>query len=187
MTGNGNTRKLAVCAMCIALSTVTGMIRLFSLPNGGSITLFSMLFAALPGFFFGLRWGVTAGVGCGVVNFILKPYFYTPIQFVCDYILAFGALGLSGLFRKQKHGLLTGYLVACFGRFVFSFISGFVFFGEYAPEGMHPAVYSAGYNGSYIGVEAALTVAVLMIPSVRNVLVRYRKKMDAEQLRPENG
>lgn len=53
-----------------------------------------------------------------------------------------------------------------------------MFFGEYAPEGMHPAIYSAGYNASYIGVEAAMTVALLAIPAVHKTLAMFKTKLN---------
>lgn len=169
-----NVKSLVYSACCIALAVATGSLTLFSLPNGGSITPASMLFACLPGFFFGPVYGIASGVACGLLNFILKPYFYTPLQVLIDYPLAFGALGLSGFFAKQKNGLYLGYLVSCLGRFFFAFLSGVVFFADYAPEGMNPAVYSAGYNLSYIAAEAALTLVILAVPAIRNAIYRIK-------------
>ena len=96
-----------------------------------------------------------------------------------DYIFAFGALGLSGLFTNSKYGMIKGYLVAIFGRFVFSFLSGVIFFGMYAPEGMNPAVYSAVYNGSYIAAEGVITIILLMIPAVSNALKKVKNMATA--------
>lgn len=175
-----NVKRLVFCAMCIALSTVTGSITLFSLQNGGSVTPFSMLFATLPGLFFGPVYGIATGAAYGILNLILKPYIYTPLQVLIDYPLAFGALGLSGLFSKRKNGLFLGYLTGCLGRFFFSFLSGYVFFASYAPAGMHPALYSAGYNFSYIAAEAALTLILLFIPAIRNAIFQVRSWARAE-------
>ena len=52
-----------------------------------------------------------------------------------DYPLAFAALGLSGFFSEADRGLLKGYLLGAFGRFFFAFLSGYLFFAYYAPEG----------------------------------------------------
>jgi thiamine transporter len=125
-----NIRKLVYCAVCIALSVVTGSLTLFELPNGGAITPFSMLFASLPGFFFGPYWGIFSGIAYGILSFVLKPYFLSVIQVICDYVLAFGALGLTGFFYKKNHGLFMGYTAACIGRFVFAVISGVAFFAD---------------------------------------------------------
>ena len=170
-----NVKILVYCAMCIALASVTSMIKLFSFPTGGSITLCSMLFAMLPGFFFGPVVGIIAGVAYGVLQFIMDPYVLTPVQAVLDYVFAFGAFGLSGFFANQKNGLRLGYLAACAGRFFFSFLSGWVFFGEYAWEGWNPAAYSAVYNLIYIGAEAIITLIILSIPAMSNALQRTKQ------------
>ncbi len=170
-----NVKILVYCAMCIALATVTSMIKLFSFPTGGSITLCSMLFAMLPGFFFGPVVGIVSGVAYGVLQFIMDPYVLTPVQAVLDYVFAFGAFGLSGFFADKKNGLRLGYLAACAGRFFFSFLSGWVFFGEYAWEGWNPAAYSAVYNLIYIGAEAILTLIILSIPAMSKAMQKTKQ------------
>lgn len=171
---NKVTKRIVYSALCIALATVTSLIKVYEFPFGGAITLCSMFFAALPGFFFGPATGLIAGVTYGILQFILGPYVLTPVQVLFDYPLAFGALGLSGLFSNQKYGLYTGYLVGCAGRWFFSFLSGFVFFAEYAWEGWNPVAYSAIYNIIYIAAEAAITVIVISIPSFRKMIQRVK-------------
>nr|MCR5025247.1 energy-coupled thiamine transporter ThiT [Lachnospiraceae bacterium] len=73
-----------------------------------------------------------------------------------------------------KNGLIKGYFLGVLGRFVFSFLSGYIFFGDYAPEGMNPAVYSFLYNGAYIFAEAALTIVLLAIPAVAHGLLKVK-------------
>jgi len=114
------------------------------------------------------------------LSFILKPYFYSPAQFITDYVLAFTALGLSGLFSQKKHGLFIGYIVACLGRFFFAFLSGVLFFASYAPEGMNPVWYSFSYNISYISVEMVLTLGVLLVPAVHKGLYRMKGQLLSE-------
>ncbi len=170
-----NVKILVYCAMCIALATVTSMVKLFSFPTGGAITLCSMLFAMLPGYFFGPVAGITSGVAYGILQFVIEPYVLTPVQAILDYILAFGAFGLSGFFANKKNGLRLGYLVACGGRYFFSFLSGWVFFGSYAWTGWNSAAYSAVYNIIYIGAEAILTMIILSIPAVSKALQRVKQ------------
>ena len=93
-----------------------------------------------------------------------------------DYIFAFGALGLSGLFTNQKHGLIIGYWVGILGRYLFSTLSGCIFFATYAPEGLNPVLYSLLYNGAYMGTEAVLTSIVMLLPPVQHSF-RMIKKM----------
>ncbi|MCR5754192.1 MAG: energy-coupled thiamine transporter ThiT [Acetatifactor sp.] len=168
-------KQLAFCAVAIALGTVFSNIKLFHFPTGGSITLFSMLIICLPGYWFGLGAGILTGVAYGILQLLIDPYVLFPMQLVIDYILAFGALGLSGLFSNSKAGLLKGYCAGVFGRFVFAVLSGWIFFGAYAWEGWNPFFYSLAYNAIYIFAEAAVTIAVLLLPPMKQVTATGKK------------
>ena len=170
-----NVKMITFSAICIALATVTGMIKLLHLPMGGSITLLSMLFACLPGYFYGWKTGLAAAVAYGILQFVTGPYVLYPIQVIVDYPLAFGALGLSGFFAERKYGLQAGYAAGCLGRWFFAFLSGWLFFGEYALEGWSPVVYSAVYNIIYIGAEMVITLIIISIPPVYKALKRVKQ------------
>lgn len=170
-----STKALTISAIFLALGIVTNQITVYSLPTGGSVTLFSMFFIAYIGYMFGLKIGVLSAVTYGLLNLLIKPSVYYPAQLVVDYILAFGSLGLSGLFYNKKNGLTLGYVVAILGRFIFSFLSGYIFFGQYAPEGWHPAMYSFVYNISYIGIEGIITIIVIVIPFVATTLEKIKQ------------
>ena len=160
------TRMISLGAISIALSTVLSMIKIFSLPQGGSITAVSMLPIILFAYAYGVGPGLALGAIHGILDCILKPYVISIPQFLLDYPIAFGVLGLAGLFSKSKNdqiGLAVGTVVACVGRFIAAVASGVVFFGEYAPEGMSPMVYSLGYNGSYMAPECIITVVVALL------------------------
>ena len=172
--GKTGTRRLVFSAMAIALAFVTSFIKFLHLPMGGSITLFSMFFICLIGYWYGLRVGLMAAVAYGILQMVVDPYIISVPQMLCVYIFAFGALGLSGVFSNAKHGLVKGYLLGVVGRYVFSFLSGLIFFGQFAPEGMHPAVYSASYNGIYIFTEAILTIIIISIPAVSKALTNVK-------------
>ncbi len=174
-------KQIAFSAAAIALATVTSMIQFWKMPMGGGVTLFSMLFIVLIGYWYGPTVGISAGIAYGLLQFVLDPYIVSLPQVLFDYVFAFGALGISGFFSRKKHGLLIGYIVGITGRFVFSFLSGVIFFGIYASDtlaqfGIHvgaaaaPFVYSALYNGAYIYAEGAITIVLLCIPPVAAAL-----------------
>lgn len=172
-------KQIAFSGVAIALGTVTSMIKLFEFPMGGAMTLFSMLFVTLVGYWYGTRMGITAAVAYGLLQLILEPYIINPVQPVVDYILAFGALGLSGVFSKSKNGLVKGYILGVIGRYFFAFLSGVIFFSssaaEYGFTGFFgPALYSLVYNGIYIGAEAAITLVLLAIKPVRNAMASVK-------------
>lgn len=166
-----NAKHIAFAAMAMALAVVTSMIKVIKLPMGGSATLFSMLFIVLIGYWYGIKTGLTAALAYGVLQLLLDPYILNIPQVLLDYILGFGALGLSGLFSKSKHGLIKGYIAGVIGRFICSFLSGWIFFAVYTPEFFNSAVlYSIVYNGSYIGLEAVVTLTVISVPPVSKAL-----------------
>ena len=167
-------KKLAFSSAALAVAVVTAMIRLWQMPMGGTITLCSMLFVVLIGYWYGPFIGLTASVAYGLLMFILEPYIVSVPQVLVDYIFAFGALGLSGFFSEKKNGLVIGYVVAVLGRFVFAVLSGVIFFGQFAPENMSPLVYSVLYNGSYLAAEAAITLVIILIPSVSSALANVK-------------
>lgn len=169
-----DTKKMVFCSMAIALATVTSFIKFTQLPFGGSITLCSMFFVALVGWFYGPKLGLVTGLAYGVLQLITGPYIFAPMQVILDYPLAFGALGLSGFFWRRKNGLIIGYVVGAMGRYVCHVLSGYIFFAEYAPEGMDPMVYTLGYNLTYILPEVIATVAILCIPSVMKALAQVK-------------
>ncbi len=175
---NQKVKQLVFSAMAIALATVIStVIKLPSLPNGGSVTLFSMLVMTLIGYWYGPKAGITACIAYGIIQLIIGPYVVTPIQVLIDYPLAYGALGLSGFFSNSKHGLIKGYLVGVVGRYAFHMLSGLIFFTTYV-EGMSDnmvAIWGAFvYNFSYIGPEAAITLVLLAVPAVRKALEKVK-------------
>ena len=172
-------KQLTFSAMAIALAMVTSMLKLLNMPMGGSVTLFSMLFVVLIGNWYGIGVGLTTGLAYGILQLVIDPYIISLPQMLLDYIFAFGALGLSGVFSKSKNGLIKGYLLAIFGRFVFSTLSGYIFFPTFMPEFFDSAIiYSICYNGAYIGAEAILTLVLISLPPVSKALNHVKKLAD---------
>ncbi len=169
-----DTRAVAVSALLVALSIILNQLVLFRMPQGGSITLFSMVPIVLCAYFFGVRRGLMAGMCVGLINLIFNPYVIHPIQLLLDYPLAFGALALGGIFAGQKHGLVKGYIFGVVCRYICAVLSGVIFFGEYAPEGFNALTWSLWYNATYLTVEGAVTVAVMCIPAVSGLFERLK-------------
>lgn len=164
-------RMLANASLCIALSFILSYVRLYKLPQGGSITLASMLPIFMFAYAYGVAPGMLAGMAYGFLQFIQDAYFVHPIELLLDYPLAFAMLGLCGLSSRfsERYGLIPGILLGTFGRFLCAFTAGVVFFGMYAPEGQSVFVYSAVYNGLYLIPEAAICLMLAMIPQIRRL------------------
>ena len=167
-------RMLANAALCIALATVLSFVRLYKMPQGGSITPASMLPLFLFAYAYGVGPGMLVGAAYGLVQFLQDAYFVHPIELLLDYPLAFAMLGLAGLAANfsDKWGLIPGIILGTFGRFVCAFVSGVIFFGMYAPEGQNVLVYSAVYNGLYLVPEAIICIVLAMIPQIRQLAKR---------------
>ena len=116
-----------------------------------------------------------SGVAYGILQLLIDPYVLFPAQLIVDYLLAFGALGLSGLFVNAKNGVIKGYLAAVAGRYLFAVLSGWLFFGAYAWEGWNPLAYSLVYNAIYIFTEAAITIILLLLPPVKKTLHQLKQ------------
>ena len=171
-------KKLVFSAVAIALATALSFVKFADLPYGGSITLFSMFFVAIVGYWYGAKIGIAAGIAYGLLQLLFGAYVVHPVQLLLDYPLAFGALGLSGLFTNKKNGLVAGYAVGVAGRFVMHSISGFIFFTEYTgvmSENLAAIWASFLYNLSYILPEMLVTIVLLLIPAVKNAMNQVKK------------
>jgi thiamine transporter len=166
------TRIVSEAVVLVALAGALNFIKIYTLPQGGSITAGAMVPICWFALRRGLRWGIFAGVVFGFVV-MLNPvdlYVVHPVQLLLDYPIAFGALGLAGAFRKYP---LVGVGVAMVGRFISHFVSGVVFFSMFAPPGMSPFLYSAIYNGSYLTGEFVVTAVIMYLLVKRRALDLY--------------
>jgi thiamine transporter len=170
------TRMIVFAALSMALAFVLSYIRIIHMPQGGSLTPGSMLPVMLFAYTFGTIPGLVVGAAYGLLQLLQDLYVVHPVQLLLDYVLAFGALGLAGLFRKQNI-LWLGVLVAGFTRFLCSYISGVVFFASYAPEGQAVWIYSLVYNGSIIGGDTLICLVIALIPALKNVVDRLKNQM----------
>lgn len=173
-----STKQLVFCAAALALAYLTSYIKLFEMPWGGSVTLFSMLFIVLIANWYGVKTGILVGFAYGIIQFIQEPYVLTFFQVCCDYILAFAALGVAGFFAKSKYGLVKGYIIAVLARGAFHAIGGYLYWMDYMPDNFPKALaslYPILYNYSYLLVEGVITVIVISIPAVSKGLARVKQ------------
>ena len=175
--------KFVESALMVAVATVLSLIKI-DLPFGGGVTIVSMLPIILISHRHGWKWGVCTAFVYSVIQLFLGldnvGYAENLIMgagiVLLDYILAYTAIGLSGVFNKifrdraKPTAVCVGIAVTFFLRFVCHWIAGAWIWGVWMPEefmGMpmtNPWVYSALYNGWYMLAELVLTeiVAVLL-------------------------
>lgn len=162
-----NIKRMVITAIFIALATVLSLIKVYELPLGGSITLLSMLPIAMLSIEYGVKWGFVSAFLFSLIQLALgigevMSWGLTPLVLVgsilFDYIFAFTAIGISGIFRKKGiTGICLGIALGLAIRFVSHFISGSFLFASWCPEGWNPYIYSICYNGSYMLPEMIFT------------------------------
>lgn len=144
-------------SLCVALSIALSFVKLFALPQGGSVSL-----GMLPIFIFAIRRGGTAGISAGLtvglLRLFLGGYVVHPLQALLDYPVASALLGAAGFFRTNRY---FGVVAAAFLNLSASVLSGAIFFSEYAPEGMNVWLYSLLYNASVVIPEAVISMALI--------------------------
>ena len=154
-----STQMLTYGALSIALSFVLSCIRLFRMPNGGSVTpasmlpimLFSAAFGVGPGFLAGMVYGFLQALQGGLVMMSFG-------QALLDYILAFTLLGLAGLAKKlpESWGLYCAIIIAALARILCHTLAGILFW-ETAPWA------SFVYNIAYLGPDTAICIILALM------------------------
>lgn len=162
-----DSKTMARIGLALALATILDFIKVIDLPNGiGSINLGSVVPIIVIALFYGAEIGMLTGLLFGLINLIISPYIVHPLQVLFDYPLPYMAVGLAGYFKNRK---LIGASVGMFFKFIFHFISGFLFFGQFAPDGWSPALYSFVANASYVGSNLIIVIVLLLILPIDTV------------------
>ena len=150
---------LAEGSLCMALSVALSFVKLFALPQGGSVSL-----GILPIFIFASRRGgsagMFAGLAVGMLRLFMGGYVVHPIQALLYYPVAYALIGTAGFFRSN---IYFGAVAASLMNLFASVLSGVVFFSDYAPEGMNVWLYSFLYNASVVVPEAVICMALLYL------------------------
>ena len=158
-------KSISFAGVSVALSFALSYIKLFSLPQGGSVTLASMLPLIIYAYIFGARKGLFAGVIYGVLQCLQSPQIYQPMQVLLDYPIAFGAIGVAGIVKNLNFlktplvKFIFGASLACIGRYVAHFISGYYVFSSWAMEGYSALSWSLVYN-LFVVAELAVILVV---------------------------
>ena len=174
-----NSRRIAMGAMCIAIAFVLSCIRLFRMPQGGSITPASMLPLVLFMVACGPLQGFVVGCAYGLLQLITDPYIIHPVQMLLDYPLASGAMILCCLAVllpiDKRWQLPVAVLLAGIGNYIMAVLSGSIFFAEYAGE-QNAWIYSLTYNISYLGPNVLVCMLVACIPGMSRLVDMIKQK-----------
>lgn len=201
-----HTKRLAVCAIMLALATVLSeLLKLFDSPFGGGVTLFSMVPIIAIGLLFGVKWGFGAAFAYSVIQglfglgniFYLGNFWSNLAVALLDYLIAYTVLGIAGLFKlseKDTFGQATCKIslavsIGCTLRFLCHFLSGIFLWNSitstelsafefpWGAEVSLPVIgYSALYNGWFMAIELITCLAALLC--LRSVLLSLRRQLE---------
>lgn len=170
---------MVIIAMMSGLSFMLSLIQFIKYPQGGGITLFSMLPIMILSILYGRTAGITGGLIWGFLSLLNGAYVIHPVQFFLDCLFGPMALGFTCIFgSEKKYKIILGALFAVTLSVFSYFVSGVVFFAEFAPEGMNTYLYSFLYNFTSAGVEGILCIILLSIIP----LGRFKKLVNVKDI-----
>lgn len=202
------TKALVESSIMIALGTVLSILKLVEMPYGGSVTLASMLPIVIVAYRHGTKMGMGAGVVFAVIQQLLGlknlSYFTTWQSVVAvillDYMLAFAAVGLGGIFRgrltfdgesareRQYTELSLGMLTVCLIRYIFHTVAGATVWVGLSIPTEAALIYSIGYNATYMIPETVISVAVsLWLGGIMDFTRRIPVRFSADTEKADTG
>lgn len=192
LTKKQKIRRLAETAIMLALATILAELPVIKFPFGGSVTIFSQVPMVVVAYRYGIKWGIFSGLSMGLIQMLfgLGNFAYVSglgaylILIFADYIIAFGALGLSSMFKNKISNpvisIALGAGVVSFIRFICHFVSGVTIWGDYTNGAGAVWEYSLTYNAGYMVPEAVITIigcvvlASIFDLSSPEIRVRYK-------------
>ncbi len=167
-----NAKSLAFAALSIALSFILSYIKIFRMPNSGSVTLASMLPLMLFSAAYGVGPGLLAGAAYGLLQYLQGGWFVHPIQFLLDYPLAFALIGLAGLYKYMpkawsQWSIYAAMVLGALGRCLSATLAG-IFYWETAPWA------SLVYNGAYLVPDTLICIALAIFVGKRVIKMMHR-------------
>lgn len=176
-----DSKTISYAAICIAMSFALSYLAPIKMPQGGSVTIASLLPLMIYSYMFGVRKGVFAGFIYGLLQAVQDPFIVHPAQFLLDYPIAFACIGLAGLCAKWKAleklpqlQFAIGAVVAGIFRFASHVLSGVFAFSEYSTLD-NVWLYSLGYNSFVFADLAIVIVAGVLVFSSRSFVKQARK------------
>jgi thiamine transporter len=173
-------KKMVTSAVLSALAVILTWVEIQVGPLGGSIN-FVMLPIILIAWQYGMGWGIGSGLVVGFVKCIIGGGIGWGLpSILLDYVLAYGAVGLAGIFSGKKFSLQLGAVVGCVARFIIHFISGITIYAIVAPETIgsittaNPWLYSLIYNGLYMLPSSVIVIVLACI--IKRPLEKYLLK-----------
>lgn len=188
-----NSKAISYGAICIAMSFALSYLAPIKMPQGGSVTIASLLPLMVYSCMFGVKKGIFVGMIYGILQAVQDPWIIHPAQFLLDYPIAFAGIGISGLFMNVKKldkypqvQFALGAILGSVLRYLAHILSGVFAFSEYAYHWvtklpLNPWVYSLAYN-SFVFADIAISIVVgIIMFSSRSFVREVRKARPVEK------
>ena len=163
--------KTCECAVFIALSLALMPLEIPGPAFGGDIDL-----VMIPLLILAYRNGAGYGIISGLIFGFLKCLIGGGIGWglpsvLLDYVLAYGAVGIAGLFKEKSWAIELSTLLACTSRFAIHFVSGITLYAITVPTNIegtsltfaNPIVYSVVYNLFYMLPNTVIAIVVMSL------------------------
>ncbi len=191
-----DSKAVAYAAVLIAMSFALSYLAPIHMPQGGSVTIASLLPLMIYSYMFGVKKGVFAGMVYGILQAVQDPWLIHPAQFLLDYPIAFAGIGVAGIFGDNKKlakipqlQFALGAILAGILRYLAHILSGVFAFSEYAfhwatGEAMNPFLYSLGYN-SFVFVDLAIAIVAGVLVFSSPAFVKAARRFHNKPAEPE--
>lgn len=168
------TKDLVMMAMYVAMFAVleylSNTLAILQMPLGGRLSL-SVIPLIMVSYHLGIKKSLLVALMSFVVKFVMKPpTIVHPVQFIMDYIVAYGAYSLSALVSDLKIrdiSLPMGVVVSNFVRFMAHNVAGWAFFADGYPGNVLWGV--VAYNTPYM-------LATLVVSFILVLIIKPRLK-----------
>jgi len=172
-------------SVMIALAIVLSFIEIQLGPSGGSIN-FTMLPILIIAFRHGAFWGIGSGMIFGLIKCIIGGGIGWGLpSILLDYVLAYGVVGIAGIFKGKSKLITLSAFIGCFARYVVHFLSGITLYAITVPTEVEAVGtifsnawgYSAIYNLVYM-LPSSLVCIILMafMPQIFKQMDKIMKK-----------
>lgn len=167
---NNKTLRLTESAIMLALGFILSLLKIIDMPFGGSVTVFSMLPVIIIAYRYGTAWGLLVGFTASLLQMLsgLKNLTYGTSAgavvaiILLDYVVAFAAMGLGGIFRgrikDQGVSIAAGAFAACLVRYICHTVVGCTVWAGVSIPTSDGLLYSMIYNAAYMIPETVITV-----------------------------
>ena len=173
------TREIVLIALFIALAIVLDLIKemlpFLNMPSGGSINI-ALIPVVVGSFVLGYKKGIVIGLMWWLLTFVMgmNRWFINIPQYLLDYIIPSGIVGISSIFFKKKKvsETILGICLAMLIRTISIVVSGAIYWpGDAASGSVAAWVGSLSYNLPYS--LATLAMLIIVVPIILNAIKKY--------------